>query len=64
MRLVYYGTPDHAVPPLRRLLADGRAPLLVVTRRDKPRGRGLALSPSPVRAAAASLGLPVVTPAR
>ncbi|HSQ59063.1 MAG TPA: methionyl-tRNA formyltransferase, partial [Acidobacteriota bacterium] len=64
MRLVYYGTPDHAVPPLRRLVADGLAPLLVVTRRDKPRGRGLALAPSPVRAAAESLGLPVVTPAR
>jgi methionyl-tRNA formyltransferase len=64
MRLVYYGTPDAAVPPLRRLVAEGRAPLLVVTRADKPRGRGLALAASPVRAAAASLGLPVVTPAR
>lgn len=64
MRLVYYGTPEHAVPPLRRLAADGHAPLLVVTRRDKPKGRGLALSPSPVRAAAESLGIPVVTPDR
>lgn len=64
MRLVYYGTPEHAVPPLRRLVADGVAPLLVVTRRDKPKGRGLTLSPSPVRAAAESLGIPVVTPDR
>ncbi|HEU4726085.1 MAG TPA: methionyl-tRNA formyltransferase, partial [Candidatus Eisenbacteria bacterium] len=64
MRLVYYGTPAHAVPPLERLAADGRPPLLVVTRRDKPKGRGLALAPSPVRAAAESLGLPVVTPDR
>ena len=64
MRLVYYGTPDHAVPPLRRLAADGRAPLLVVTRPDRPKGRGLALRPSPVRAAAEALGLPVATPVR
>ncbi len=64
MRLVYYGTPEHAVPPLRRLVADGHVPLLVVTRRDKPKGRGLALQPSPVRAAAESLGIPVVTPDR
>lgn len=64
MRLVYYGTPSLAVPPLRRLVADGRAPLLVVTRPDRPRGRGLATSASPVKEAALSLGLPVETPAR
>jgi methionyl-tRNA formyltransferase len=64
MRLVYYGTPSFAVAPLQRLAADGRAPLLVVTRRDKPRGRGLELRPSPVRAAAEALGLPVATPIR
>ena len=64
MRLVYYGTPSFAVAPLQRLTADGRAPLLVVTRRDKPRGRGLELQASPVRAAAEALGLPVATPMR
>ncbi len=64
MRLVYYGTPAIAVPPLERLLADGRAPLLVVTGPDRPRGRGLKPGPSPVRAAAAAHGIPVVTPAR
>lgn len=64
MRLVYFGTPGIAVPPLERLCADGRAPLLVVTRPDRPRGRGQKPAPSPVRAAAESRGLPVVTPAR
>jgi methionyl-tRNA formyltransferase len=64
MRLVYYGTPDLAVPPLRRLVRDGRAPLLVVTRPDKPKGRGLASTASPVKEAAIELGLPVATPAR
>jgi methionyl-tRNA formyltransferase len=64
VRLVYYGTPSLAVPPLRRLLADGRAPLLVVTRRDRPRGRGLHPGASPVRSEAEAYGLEVVTPAR
>ena len=64
MRLVYYGTPEYAVAPLQRLANDGRAPSLVVTRADRPRGRGLTMAPSPVRAAAEALGLPVVTPQR
>jgi len=64
VRLVYYGTPESAVPSLTRLVDEGRAPLLVVTRRDRPQGRGLKLAPSPVRVAAESRGLPVATPAR
>jgi len=64
VRLVYYGTPALSVPSLTRLVDEGRAPLLVVTRKDRPRGRGLSLAPSAVRAAAESRGLPVVTPAR
>jgi methionyl-tRNA formyltransferase len=64
VRLVYYGTPPAAVPPLHRLSEAGSAPLLVVTRPDRPQGRGLALRPSPVREAATSLGIPVVTPSR
>jgi methionyl-tRNA formyltransferase len=64
MRLVYYGTPSLAVPPLKRLVSDGRPPDLVVTRRDRPRGRGLTTGKSPVGEAAESLGIPVSTPAR
>ncbi len=64
MRLIYYGTPALAVPPLRRLVQDGRAPLLVVTRPDRPKGRGLTTAASPVKEAALSLGLDVATPAR
>jgi methionyl-tRNA formyltransferase len=48
-----------AVPPLRALVADGHDVRLVVTRADKRRGRGSALLPSPVKAAAQELGLPV-----
>ncbi len=58
-RLVYLGTPDVAVPPLRALHAAGFDIALVVTRADKRRGRGSALVPSPVKACALELGLPV-----
>lgn len=58
-RLAYFGTPEMAVPPLRALVAAGHEVTLVVTRADKKRGRGGALSPSPVKAAALELGLPV-----
>ena len=64
MRLVFYGTPALAVPALHRLAEEGRTPLLVVTRRDRPQGRGLESAPSPVRAAAEARGIPVATPAR
>jgi methionyl-tRNA formyltransferase len=57
--LVYLGTPEMAVPPLRALHAAGHEIVLVVTRVDKKRGRGGALSPSPVKAAASALGLAV-----
>ena len=59
MRLAYFGTPSMAVPPLQALVAAGHEVVLVVTRVDKRRGRGGELSPSPVKAAALELGLPV-----
>ncbi|MCD9623178.1 methionyl-tRNA formyltransferase [Rhabdothermincola salaria] len=58
-RLVYLGTPEVAVPPLRALHAAGFEIALVVTRPDRRRGRGSATSPSPVKAAALDLGLAV-----
>ena len=59
MKLVYLGTPEIAVPPLRALHAAGHDITLVVTGADKRRGRGGATSPSPVKAAALELGLRV-----
>jgi methionyl-tRNA formyltransferase len=59
MRLVYLGTPALADPPLRALVEAGHEVALVVSAADKKRGRGSALSPSPVKAAALELGLPV-----
>jgi len=59
VKLVFLGTPDMAVPPLRALVDAGHEVVLVVTRADKRRGRGGATTPSPVKAAALELGLPV-----
>lgn len=59
-RLAYLGTPATAVPPLQALASAGQRPEVVVTRPDRRRGRGPATSPSPVKQAAAQLGIPVV----
>src|SRR4029079_8153688 len=58
-RLVFLGTPQMAVPALRALVDAGFDVALVVTRIDKRRGRGSELMPSPVKATALELGLPV-----
>ena len=58
-RLAYLGTPEVAVEPLRALVAAGFDVAIVISGADKRRGRGRELSPSPVKAAALELGLPV-----
>ena len=57
MRLVFAGTPEPAVPALRRLAASDHDIAAVITRRDAPLGRKRVLTPSPVAAAAEELGL-------
>ena len=59
MKLVFLGTPQLAVRPLRALVEAGHEIVLVVTGADKRRGRGSGRSPSPVKVAALALGLPV-----
>src|SRR5271155_1553015 len=59
MRLAFLGTPEAAVPTLDALIAAGHEVALVVTRPDRRRGRGSALSPSPVKVAALDHGLAV-----
>ena len=63
MRIAFLGTPDFAVPALRELAAAGHEIAAVYAQPPRPRGRGQALKPSPVEAAALSLGLTVRTPA-
>jgi methionyl-tRNA formyltransferase len=62
LNLIFCGTPRFAVPTLEQLLAAGLAVPLVVTQPDRPRGRGMELAPSPVKARAVELGLPIAQP--
>ncbi len=65
MRVLFWGTPEFAVPPLRALLGEGHDVVGVVTRADKPRGRSRSqLDPSPVKVVALEEGLPVLQPER
>ena len=60
-RLVFLGTPSESVPFMEALAAAGFDVALAVTRPDKRRGRRAAPTPSPVKAAAQSLGIPVTS---
>ncbi|MGE5665453.1 MAG: methionyl-tRNA formyltransferase [Betaproteobacteria bacterium] len=62
MRIVYAGTPAFAVPALAALIAAGHEIALVLSQPDRPAGRGLKLTPSPVKALAAAHGLAIDTP--
>ena len=62
MRLIFMGTPDFAIPTLRAL-ASAHDVVCVVSQPDKPKGRGMQLHPTPVKAAAMELGIEVRQPA-
>jgi len=62
LRIVFMGTPDFAVASLQRLLDANCQVVAVVTAPDRPSGRGLQLTPSPVKKAAEVAGLPVLQP--
>ncbi len=62
LRLAFMGTPDFAVPALRALHAAGHDIACVYSQPARPAGRGRKERPSPVQAAAESLGSPVRTP--
>lgn len=64
MRVVFFGTPDFAVPSLEGMLAAGHDVAAVVTQPDRRRGRGQRTSPSPVKAAAVAANLAVLQPQR
>ena len=61
-KFVYFGTPRVASGTLALLIAHGFVPALVVTSPDAPRGRGLVLTPSPVKELALAHGIPVLAP--
>jgi methionyl-tRNA formyltransferase len=62
VRTVYLGTSEFAVAVLERLAASEHRPVLVVTRPDRPRGRGRKVGPPPVAEAAGTLGIELFQP--
>jgi len=64
LRIVFFGTPEIAVPALRRIIAGPHEVVGVVSQPDRGRGRGRKLSPSPVSGLALSEQLPLLRPER
>lgn len=64
MRILFWGTPEFAVPSLRALDDEGFNVVGVVTQPDRPAGRGRRLTPSAVKEVALALDLDVITPDR
>jgi len=62
MKILFWGTPEFAVPSLRALAEEGHAVVAVVTQPDRPAGRGRSTRPSPVKIEAESEGIPVLQP--
>lgn len=62
LRIVYMGTPEFAVEPLKRLVEEGYNVVGVVTMPDKPAGRGQHVQESPVKKYALSEDIPVLQP--
>ncbi len=62
LRIVYMGTPDFAVAPLKALVEGGYNVVAVVTTPDKPSGRGLKMNESAVKRYASEVGLPIMQP--
>jgi methionyl-tRNA formyltransferase len=64
MRIVFFGSPEFALPTLEALLASPHDVVGVVTQPDRPAGRGHAETPPPVKSLALAHGLPVLQPPR
>jgi methionyl-tRNA formyltransferase len=64
VRILFFGTPEFAVPSLEALLAGPDLVTVVVSQPDKPRGRGLKSEATPVSACARAAGVPLFQPDR
>lgn len=62
MRILFWGTPEFAAPPLRALIGEGFEVVGVVTQPDKPQGRSREIIPSPVKKIATEEELPIFQP--
>jgi methionyl-tRNA formyltransferase len=63
LRVVFFGTPQFAIPTLNCLIASSHTVVGVVTQPDRPRGRGQKTSDAPIKARALEAGVPVLQPA-
>ena len=61
--IMFMGTPEISATCLSQLIKDGHGISAVITREDKPRGRGNVMTPTPVKTLALEHGIPVYTPA-
>ena len=61
--IMFMGTPEISATCLKQLIDDGHGICAVITREDKPRGRGNVMTPTPVKILALEHGIPVHTPA-
>ena len=64
MKAVFMGTPEFAVPVLKSMASAGHEICAVVTQPDKPKGRGKAMQPTPVKECAIELSIPVFQPVK
>ena len=62
MKMLFMGTPEISATCLKRLIDDKKEVVAVVTREDKPRGRGNVMTPTPVKTLALEHGIPAYTP--
>ena len=62
MRVLFWGTPEFAAPPLRALIGEGFEVVGVVTQPDKPQGRSREIIPSPVKQIATEEEIPIFQP--
>lgn len=62
MKIVFMGTPDFAVPCLKKLAVSSHEIAAVFTQPDKPKGRGYKMIPTPVKSAAIEYNIPVYQP--
>ena len=64
MRVLFWGTPDFAVPSLRAILGEGHDVVGIVTQPDRPAGRGQSVRQSPVKTMALEEMIPLLQPER
>jgi methionyl-tRNA formyltransferase len=64
LKIVYLGTPEFAVPGLRRLLSSRHRVVALISQPDRPKGRGHKVQATPTRLVAEAAGVPVLQPTR